>query len=342
MKNILLTGGLGYIGSHTVVELVNASYNPIIVDNLSNSKIDVLGKLEQLVNKHLNFELVDCTKLSEMEKIFKKYNIDSIIHFAALKSVNESINKPLDYYYNNILSLVNILKCMSKFNVSNLVFSSSCTVYGEPSRLPVTEDTPVQQTSSPYGNTKKICEEILQDYAKVNTIKKIIILRYFNPIGAHPSGLIGELPNGVPQNLVPYITQTAIGKRVQLKIYGNDYPTPDGTCIRDYIDVNDLANAHVLCLKHFNKMNHNNNIQVFNIGTGKGVSVLQLVQEFERVNGLKLNYVFDKRRDGDIVQIWADASLANQVLEWKPKYCLSETLQNAWKWENNIKNEFSV
>ncbi len=334
---ILVTGGTGYIGSHTAVELVNAGYDVVIVDNLSNSNADVISGIEKIIGRKLPLEVCDCCDYEAMKKVFQKYeNISSAIHFAASKAVGESVKKPLMYYQNNIGSLITMLKLMSEFNCKGFVFSSSCTVYGQPKVLPVTEDAPVQPAMSPYGNTKQICEEIINDTVSAGTPFKSILLRYFNPIGAHPSAEIGELPLGVPQNLIPFVTQTAVGIRQKLSVFGNDYNTPDGSCIRDYINVVDLAKAHVVALDRMIKGKSLKDVETFNIGTGYGLSVLDLITTFEKVNGVKLNYEIVGRRDGDIEQIWADPKIANEVLGWKAEKTVEETLSSAWKWQQKL------
>lgn len=338
MAKILVTGGTGYIGSHTVVELLQNGYEVVIVDNLSNSNIDVLEGIHSITGIMPYFENVDCTDYVQMERIINKYsNIEAVIHFAASKAVGESVEKPLMYYRNNILSLVNLLELMGNYKMQHLVFSSSCTVYGQPDSLPVKENAPIKKAESPYGNTKQIAEEIISDVVAAHKQIGAVLLRYFNPIGAHPSAKIGEIPNGVPNNLMPYITQTVAGKRNELKVFGGDYNTPDGTCIRDYIDVVDLAKAHVAALKHLMEGSKKKTVEVFNIGTGKGVSVLEMVTTFERVNNVKVPYQITGRRAGDIEQVWADAALANRVLGWKAETPLEETLRNAWNWEQKLK-----
>lgn len=334
---ILVTGGTGYIGSHTVVELLNESYEVVIADNLSNSKADVVEKIEEITGKKIHFEKTDLSCHSATAELFEKYNgFDGVIHFAAFKAVGESVKEPLKYYHNNIYSLINLMNEMEKWNTKFLVFSSSCTVYGQPEELPVTEKASVQKAMSPYGNTKQIAEEIITDYSFSNPNFNAILLRYFNPIGAHPSAKIGELPIGVPQNLVPYITQTAIGKREKLSIFGNDYSTPDGTCIRDYIHVVDLAQAHIAALKRLTEQNNEQNVEVFNVGTGNGFSVLEIINSFEKVSNQKLPYEFAPRREGDIEKVWANTTLANEKLKWKAKLSLDEMLLSAWNWEKNI------
>jgi UDP-glucose 4-epimerase len=337
-KKILVTGGTGYIGSHTVVVLQEAGYEVLIIDNLSNSSIDVIEGITRITGIRPVFEKVDCTDMDGMRAFFEKYpGIDGIIHFAASKSVNESVRKPLLYYRNNIVSLLNILELMPEFNVKGLVFSSSCTVYGEPDKNPIDEDAPIKPATSPYGNTKQINEEIIRDYIHSGAPIKSIILRYFNPIGAHPSAEIGELPLGEPQNLVPYITQTAIGIRPYLKVFGNDYNTPDGTCIRDFIDVMDLSRAHLVAMDRILEDKSDEKMEIFNLGTGRGVSVLELIRVFEKVTGKPLNYKIVGRREGDIEQIWANPEKANKVLGWKAETPLEETLASAWKWQLKLR-----
>jgi len=337
-KKILVTGGTGYIGSHTVVVLQEAGYEVLIVDNLSNSSIDVIEGITRITGIRPVFEKVDCTDMEGMRAFFEKYpDIDGIIHFAASKSVGESVQKPLLYYRNNIVSLLNLLELMPEFNVKGLVFSSSCTVYGEPDKNPIDEDAPIKPATSPYGNTKQINEEIIRDYIHSGAPIKSIILRYFNPIGAHPSAEIGELPLGEPQNLVPYITQTAIGIRPYLKVFGNDYNTPDGTCIRDFIDVMDLSRAHLVAMDRILEDKSDEKMEIFNLGTGRGVSVLELIRVFEKVTGKPLNYKIVGRREGDIEQIWANPEKANKVLGWKAETPLEETLASAWKWQLKLR-----
>ena len=338
-QTILVTGGTGFIGSHTTVELQQAGYQVVIVDNLSNSKAEVVDGIEKITGVRPAFEQVDICDRAAIEGVFKKYpDIKGIIHFAASKAVGESVEKPLLYYRNNITSLINLLELMPEYDVKGIIFSSSCTVYGQPSKehLPVTEDAPIQKALSPYGNTKQINEEIIQDFIHSGAPIKSVILRYFNPIGAHPTALIGELPNGVPMNLIPYVTQTAMGIRKQLKIFGNDYNTPDGTCIRDYIYVVDLAKAHVAAVSRMLDKKMKKDYEIFNIGTGRPVSVLELVKTFEKVNNLKLNYKFAPRRAGDTVAIWADTTLANKELGWKAERSLEDTLAAAWAWEKHL------
>lgn len=341
-ETILVTGGTGFIGSHTVVELQQAGYNVVIIDNLSNSKADVVDGIEKITGIRPAFENVDCCDMKSMENVFNKYNsIKGIIHFAASKAVGESVQKPLLYYRNNILSLINILELMSQHGVKGIIFSSSCTVYGQPSpeNLPVTENAPIRKALSPYGNTKQINEEIIQDYIHSGAPIKSIILRYFNPIGAHPTAHIGELPNGVPMNLIPFVTQTAIGIRKQLKIFGNDYNTPDGTCIRDYIYVVDLAKAHVKAMERILEDKGTDSVEIFNIGTGRGVSTLEVVEGFEKATGVKVNWEYAPRREGDIEKVWADPAKANNVLRWKAETSLEDTLRSAWKWQVKLDEE---
>lgn len=334
---VLVTGGAGYIGTHTTVELIAAGYDVVVVDNLSNSERAAVDGVREITGAEIPFEQVDCDDKAALAGVFDKYKFNSVIHFAASKAVGESVEKPLLYYRNNILSLVNVLELMREKGVRNIVFSSSCTVYGQPEVLPVTEQTPRQPATSPYGNTKQICEDILRDTTAAYGELYGVALRYFNPIGAHPSALIGELPRGVPQNLVPYITQTAAGIRECLSVFGDDYPTPDGSNIRDYIDVVDLAKAHVAAIRRMIEDRNKARYEVFNIGTGRGVSVLELVHRFEQVNRLKLNYKIVGRRAGDIVAIWADPSYANNELGWRAERSLDETLAAAWKWEKHIR-----
>lgn len=334
-ETILVTGGTGFIGSHTTVELQNAGYDVVIVDNLSNSSVDVLDGIEKITGIRPAFEKVDLRDYDATESVFKKYpTIKGIIHFAASKAVGESVEKPLLYYHNNIISLVNLLELMPKYDVKGIIFSSSCTVYGQPSaeNLPVTEDAPIQKAMSPYGNTKQVNEEIIQDYIHSGANIKSVILRYFNPIGAHPTAYIGELPNGVPMNLIPFVTQTAIGIRKELKIFGNDYNTPDGTCIRDYIYVVDLAVAHVKAMERVLEK-ETDPVEIFNIGTGNGLSTLEVIQGFEKATGVKLPWSYAPRREGDIEKVWGNVDKANKVLGWKADTPLEEVLASAWKWQ---------
>ena len=338
---ILVTGGTGFIGSHTTVELQQAGYDVVVVDNLSNSKESVLDGIEQITGVRPAFEKVDLKDFNATEQVFRKYpKIDGIIHFAASKAVGESVQKPLMYYRNNVVSLLNLLELMPKYDVKGIIFSSSCTVYGQPTpdHLPVTESTPVQKATSPYGNTKQINEEIIQDAIHSGAPYKAILLRYFNPIGAHPSMLIGELPNGVPMNLIPFVTQTAAGIREKLSVFGDDYDTSDGSCIRDYIYVVDLAKAHVKAMERVLDIPESDRVEVFNVGTGNGVSTLQVVKTFEKVTGVKLNYCVAGRREGDIVKIWANTDKANSVLGWKAETSLEDTLLSAWNWQKKLSN----
>ena len=340
-QTILVTGGTGFIGSHTTVELIEAGYNVVIVDNLSNSKIEVLDGIEKITGVRPAFEEVDLRDMAATEAVFAKYpNIEGIIHFAASKAVGESVQKPLLYYRNNVVSLVNLLELMPKYNVKGIIFSSSCTVYGQPKleNLPVKEDCPHQKATSPYGNTKDINEQIITDYIHSGANIKSIVLRYFNPIGAHPSAEIGELPNGVPNNLIPYVTQTAMGIRKELTIFGNDYNTPDGTCIRDYIYVVDLAKAHVCAMARVLDQ-ETEPLEFFNIGTGKGNSTLEIVNTFEKATGVKLNWKFGPRREGDIEEIFGNVEKANNVLGWKAEAKLDDVLRSAWKWQVKLRED---
>lgn len=334
---VLVSGGAGYIGSHTTVALIEAGYDVVIIDNLSNSDIGAVEGVRKITGVDVPFEQVDCCDKEALRAVFKKYAFNSVIHFAAYKAVGESVEKPLKYYSNNLGSFVNLLELMQEEGRSNVLFSSSATVYGEPNTLPVTEASPRKPATSPYGNTKQMCEDILRDTVAAGAGVKGIALRYFNPMGAHPSALIGELPRGVPNNLVPFITQTAAGVRECLSIFGNDYNTPDGTCIRDYIDVVDLAAAHVAAIGRLVEGKNKKDYEVFNVGTGRGVSVMELVEAFERVNGLKLNYRIVGRRSGDVESVWADTALANEELGWKAVRSLDETLAAAWAWEKHVR-----
>lgn len=341
MAKILVTGGAGFIGSHTVVELMQSGHDVVIVDNLSNSSFDAVEGIEHIVGHAPIFYNVDCLDYPNLEKVFIEHpDIRGIIHFAASKAVGESVEKPLLYYRNNIGSLINLLELMKDHDVPNIVFSSSCTVYGQPDKehLPVDETAPIQKALSPYGNTKQINEEIICDQAHANPNLHAIILRYFNPIGAHPSAEIGEMPNGVPQNLLPFITQTAAGLRDRLKVFGNDYNTPDGSCIRDYIYVVDLAKAHVKAVERMLSTASDEQVEVFNLGTGKGVSVLELLNAFMRVTGVKIPYDIVGRREGDIEQVWADPQKANTILQWHADTPLDDVLASAWKWEKRIRH----
>lgn len=340
MAKVLVTGGLGFIGSHTVVELQNAGHQVVIIDDLSNSSIDVLDRITKITGQKPIFEKIDLREKETVNQFFNKYSdIDGVIHFAASKAVGESVENPLLYYENNISSLVYILQNLSKKSNIGFIFSSSCTVYGQADELPITENAPVKKAESPYGNTKQIDEEIIFDTCRVTPQIKAIALRYFNPIGAHPSAEIGELPVGIPQNLVPFITQTAIGIREQLSVFGNDYPTPDGTCIRDYIHVVDLAKAHVVALERILNNKNKSNFEVFNVGTGKGSSVLEVIQSFEKVSGKKLNYKIVSRRAGDVIAAYANTDKANNELGWKAQSSLDEAMASAWKWEQKIRAE---
>ncbi|MBR2637231.1 MAG: UDP-glucose 4-epimerase GalE [Bacteroidaceae bacterium] len=340
MKRILVTGGTGFIGSHTVVELQNSGYEVIIIDNLSNSKAEVVDNIEKITGIRPVFEQLDCCDLEGLDALFTKYaGIEAIIHFAASKAVGESVQLPLKYYRNNIVSLVNLLELMPKHNVKGIVFSSSCTVYGQPDVLPVTEAAPTKVAESPYGNTKQINEEIICDTVKSGSPVEAIMLRYFNPIGAHPTALIGELPLGVPQNLLPYVTQTAMGIRECLSVFGDDYDTPDGSCIRDYIYVVDLAKAHVKAIDRILNKEMAQNPEVFNLGTGRGLSVLELINEFEAATGVKLNYKIVGRRAGDIVKVWANPEKANKVLGWSADTPIRDVLASAWKWQQKLRED---
>jgi len=335
---ILVTGGTGYIGSHTSVELLNQGFDVLIADNLSNSYRDVVDRIEEITGKKPFFEEVDLSDPSKTKELFHKYTeIDSIIHFAANKAVGESVENPLMYYRNNLNSLMNLLDNMLNHSIPNIVFSSSCTVYGEPDELPVSENSPIKKANSPYGNTKQISEEILADTAHVNPELRIIALRYFNPIGAHPSAKIGELPIGVPNNLVPFITQTAYGIREELKVFGDDYNTPDGSAIRDYINVVDLSRAHVTGIERLLNKKNKSNFEVFNLGTGRGNSVLEVINAFTKATGVDLPYKIVGRREGDVEKVYADTAFANTELGWKAKESLEDTLLSAWNWEKNYR-----
>jgi UDP-glucose-4-epimerase len=339
MKRVLITGATGYIGSHTIVELVNAGYNVVGVDNFSNSSAKVLDGIEKILGKRIDFEQVDCTDYNAFAKVFEKYNdIEAAIHFAASKAVGESVTMPLLYYRNNIGSLLNLIDLMTnKGKGANIVFSSSCTVYGQPTKenLPIAESAPLQPATSPYGRTKQMAEEILQDCVRAYSNLNATALRYFNPIGAHPTAFIGELPNGVPQNLVPFVTQTAAGIRECLSVFGDDYNTPDGSCIRDYIYVVDLAKAHVKAVDRLLEKGERWNI--FNLGTGRGLSVLELVNAFMKATGVKVNYKIVGRREGDIEQVWADPKKANSELGWSADTPIEDVLASAWKWQSSLK-----
>jgi len=334
---ILVTGGTGYIGSHTAVELIEAGFDVLIVDNLSNSEAKVVDGIEKITGVRPYLEILDCTDFDAFKAVFAKYKtIKAAIHFAASKAVGESVQKPLLYYRNNLVSLMNVLQLMSEFQGKGLVFSSSCTVYGQPDVLPVDENAPIKPAMSPYGNTKQIAEEIIRDYAHTGVSFNTVILRYFNPIGSHPSAEIGELPLGVPQNLIPFVTQTAAGIRPKLSVFGHDYHTPDGSCIRDYINVVDLAKAHVIAVKRLLEDKGEKNVEIFNLGTGRGLSVLEIIKTFEIVTGVKLNYEIVERREGDIEQVWANPEFANNVLGWKSETSVEDTLLSAWKWQQRL------
>ncbi|TKD66578.1 UDP-glucose 4-epimerase GalE [Flavobacterium sp. ASW18X] len=338
-KRILVTGGLGFIGSHTVVELQNEGFEVVIVDNLSNSSEKVLEGITAITGKEPAFEKFDLRDKEKVQEFFQKYDdVNGVIHFAASKAVGESVELPLLYYENNLGVLTYILQELTKKGAANFIFSSSCTVYGQADVMPITESAPVKTAESPYGNTKQVGEEIIRDTCKVNPQLNAIALRYFNPIGAHPSVEIGELPLGVPQNLVPFITQTGIGMREQLSVFGDDYPTPDGTCIRDYIHVVDLAKAHVAALQRLVDEKNDSNYEVFNLGTGTGSSVLEVIQSFERVSGEKLNYRIAPRREGDVIQAYADTKKANEVLGWSAKSTLDDAMKSAWEWEKKVRS----
>jgi UDP-glucose 4-epimerase len=337
-QKILVTGGTGYIGSHTVVELISEGFETLIIDDLSNSSVEVLDNITKITGIRPVFEQFNLSDLDKLDAFFSKYSgIDAIVHFAAFKAVGESVQKPLEYYHNNLVSLINLLKCQLKYNVDSMVFSSSCTVYGQPDVLPVTEETPRKDAESPYGNTKRISEDILSDTIKAHPQLKGIALRYFNPIGAHPSSLIGELPLGVPQNLVPFITQSAAGIRGPLSVFGSDYNTPDGSAIRDYINVVDLAKAHVVAIQRLLGNNNKSSMEFFNLGTGIGLSVLEVVNAFQRATGIRLNYKIVDRRLGDVEKIWADTTYANEELGWSADTSIEETLHSAWEWEKRIR-----
>lgn len=333
MKKILVTGGLGYIGSHTVVELQDDGYDVVVIDNLNNSSEQVKARIESITGKPFELLVGDVNDTVALQGLFKKHSFDGVIHFAAYKAVGESVENPIMYYQNNVSGLISVLEAMNTFKVSNLIFSSSCTVYGAATDLPVTEDTLIQKAESPYGTTKILGEDIIQDFAKHKAFKSIL-LRYFNPVGAHPTAQIGELPLGVPSNLIPFVTQTAAGIRAQLTVYGDDYATIDGTCIRDYIHVVDLAKAHVKALNYADEMNKS--VDVFNVGTGKGTTVLEVIRAFENINGIKLNYKIGPRRPGDIEQIWADTTKVSEALGWKPQYGVEDMMKHAWAWQQGL------
>ncbi|TDE16703.1 UDP-glucose 4-epimerase GalE [Dyadobacter psychrotolerans] len=333
---ILVTGGVGFIGSHTVVELDEAGFEPVIIDNLYNSNLDVLKGIKSITGKDFPFYNIDCNDVEKVRSLFEKEKFDGVIHFAAYKAVGESVEKPLNYYENNLISLLVLLRVMKEFDVKNFVFSSSCTVYGQPDALPVTELTPRKPANSPYGNTKAIAEDIIRDHVYSGPGLKALALRYFNPIGAHESSLIGELPNGVPSNLVPFITQTAAGLRKSLTVFGSDYNTPDGTCIRDFIHVVDLAKAHVKALSLLQETETENHYDVFNVGTGEGYTVLDLINTFEDVNGVKVNYAIGPRREGDVEKIYAQSDKVNNVMKWTAEKTMADALRDAWNWQLKI------
>ena len=333
---ILVTGGLGYIGSHTVVELIQNKFDVIIIDNLSNSELFILDNIKNITGVKPIFYNIDLVDFDKLNKIFISHKIDGVIHFAAFKSVSESVKNPLKYYENNLISLLNILKSMKENNVSNIVFSSSCTVYGQPDKLPVSESSPFKNAESPYAKTKQISEHIIKDFTNSHNKISSVSLRYFNPIGAHESGLIGELPMGVSDNLIPYLTQTAAGLREELSVFGKDYNTHDGTAIRDYIHVEDLAKAHLKAFNFLDESEDRNNYEFFNVGTGIGYSVLDIINSFENVNNLKLKYSFEDRRDGDIETIYSDIIKSKKILKWESKRSLDDMMSSSWKWQKNL------
>ncbi len=336
MKKVLVTGGTGYIGSHTVVELLNLGYEVYIIDNLSNSKIEILDKIQEITGKRPHFEKIEMCNASELQDYFaRNKGIDSVIHFAAVLQVAESVENPFKYYHNNLYSTINLLECMKEHGINSLVFSSSCTVYGNPDVLPVNEFAPVKKAMSPYGNTKQMGEEMIEACANASKINAIT-LRYFNPIGAHESALIGEVQHGVPHHLIPYITETAVGKRACLNVFGGDYNTHDGTCVRDYIHVIDVAKAHISAIERLMNSKNKKSFEVFNIGTGIGYSVLDIINAFEKTTGIKINYKIVERRSGDVEAVYADTSLANQELGWKALYNIEDMMRTAWKWENSV------
>ena len=341
MAKILVTGGCGYIGSHTIVDLVENGYDVISVDNNSRSNAGVLKGIELITGKKIKNYKVDLCNFDDTFAIFQENDIKGIIHFAAYKSVGESVEQPLLYFENNLHSLINLLKCVQEFKTSYFVFSSSCTVYGNPDKVPVTENTPPKPAASPYGYTKQMSEQIINEFSKISDTQSIL-LRYFNPAGAHPSAIIGEMPVGKPQNLVPAITQTAIGRIKKMYVHGNDYPTRDGSCVRDYIHVSDLAHAHTLALKYVEDGRNTKSCEVFNLGSGQGITVLEAIQAFEKVSGVKLNYEIGPRRPGDVVTIYANYDLAKELLRWEPKYSLDEMMATAWKWERRLKADETV
>jgi UDP-glucose 4-epimerase len=334
-KKVLLTGGAGYIGSHTAVELIQQGFEVILVDDLSRSELRIIEGVEKITNQRVSFRQGDCSNSAFLDSVFETNQIDSVIHFAAYKSVNESVQQPLLYYQNNVGSMTTLLKAMEKFHVNEIIFSSSCTVYGEPDRIPVNESAPFKKAESPYGATKQMCERILEDCIQANKELRSVSLRYFNPVGAHPSALIGELPIGTPSNLVPYVTQTAAGIRQKLTVFGNDYNTPDGSCMRDFIHVVDLAKAHVMALQKVEALENRN--EVFNLGTGIGVTVLDLVKRFIKTTGIPLNYEVGPRRAGDVEKIYADPAKAANILGWRTQLSLEDSLLHAWQWEKQIR-----
>lgn len=336
--NILVTGGAGFIGSHTCVELIDSGHHVFIIDNLSNSRLSAIEGIKQITGIQPHFEQFDLCHTSMLDKFFMTNSIDAIIHFAALKAVGESVEKPLEYYRNNLVSNINLLEVSNKYNVKGLVFSSSCSVYGEPDSLPVSESAPLKKAESPYANTKRICEDMIRDHVRVSKLHAII-LRYFNPVGAHETAIIGEYPLGVPNNLMPVITQTAIGKRNEFEVFGTDYETPDGSCIRDYIHVMDLAKAHVVAVNRLLENENDEACETFNLGTGNGISVLEMIHAFEKHTGVKLNYKLSGRRAGDVVQVYSDTRLANDTLKWSARFGLKDMVQSAWKWEQVLKNK---
>jgi len=342
-QSVMVAGGAGFIGTHTAVELIESGYDVVAVDNLSNSDMSGIEGVRKITGVNLPLIVVDCCNEESLRReVFEQYRFDAVIHFAGFKAVGESVSDPVKYYSNNLLSFMNVLNLMREYGCSNIVFSSSATVYGEADILPVTEATQRKPANCPYGNTKQVCEDILRDSTAAYSNLYGIALRYFNPIGAHPSALIGELPRGVPQNLVPYITQTAAGVRECLTVFGNDYDTPDGTCLRDYIDIVDLAKAHVAAIDRMINGRSKSSYEVFNVGTGRPVSVLELVKTFERVNSLKLNYKIGERRAGDVPAVWADTSLANSELGWSAQRCLDDTLKCAWEWEKHLREDCNL
>lgn len=337
MKKILVTGGLGFIGSHTIIELHHAGYTPVIIDDLSNSELFILDRIEKIIQTKVIYHQIDCCNQAAFNQVIEsEKTIEGIIHFAAFKSVNESVDQPLKYYRNNLNSLLVVLEAMEKYNIKNLIFSSSCTVYGQPEVLPVTESTPYGEIKTAYGKTKRMCEDIISDFVVATKNKNAIALRYFNPIGAHPSGLIGELPKGIPNNLMPFITQTAKGIRKELNVFGFDYNTADGTCVRDFIHVVDLAKAHVQSLNYLFKNNAVSSMHCFNVGTGKGTTVLEMIHAFEKANDIKLNYKLAPKREGDIEKIYADTSNFESNIGWKAELAIENACKDAWNWEKNV------